>query len=258
MSKSLKESLLLKWEKLDERFAGLQLRERILVAASLLLVLFLMWDLLIASPMQKQRVTLSARYEAINRDLKALSAQETVMVKALSDDPNAAKRREVARLERQLKGANEKLQAMSVGLIPAKELPMVLQDVLKESSRLELLGLRSLEPVKLQLGNARAEAEEPEVTEEEKAIAAVTQDDESPIVDSARLAEERIVGVYKYAVRISVKGSYFAVVDYLAQLEQLPWRFYWDFIDYEVDSYPQARIILEVYTLSVDKGVLGV
>jgi len=252
VSAQFKEKIQQRWTSLDERFAALNIRERILITASIFLVLYLIWDFMLASPMQKQREILSGRYQAINRELGVLSAQEQVMVKALSQDPNAAKRREIVRLERQLKTANEKLQAMSVGLIPAQQLPMVLQDMLKESSHLKLVGLQSLDPIKLQL--AKGSEDDADTADEENTQTVAQETDEGLAIDNDRLAEERIVGVYKYAVRVSVKGSYFDVVEYLQKLEQLPWRFYWNFVEYEVDHYPEAFVTLEVYTLSVDKG----
>jgi MSHA biogenesis protein MshJ len=41
-------------------------------------------------------------------------------------------------------------------------------------------------------------------------------------------------------------------------LERLPWRFYWQDLNYSVDHYPNAEVILRVYTLSSEEGLFGV
>jgi len=246
------ESVTLKWQQLDEKFSALQMREKILIAVSLIAVIYLAWDAMFASPTAKQTQALSVRFDNANRELQLLSAQEKVLVKALSTDPNAAKRRELMRLEKQLDAANKNLLDMSVGLLSADKLTQVLHDMLKESSRLQLKGMATLPPVKLRLSGAVEDDEPPS-----KKAARAAQKKPAAEADDVRLHEEEIVGVYKHSVKVSLEGRYFAVIDYLKSLEQLPWRFYWEFIDYEVDRYPQASVSLEVYTLSTEKGVLG-
>ena len=48
------------------------------------------------------------------------------------------------------------------------------------------------------------------------------------------------------------------VVQFLVALERLPWRFYWQDLNYSVDHYPNAEVILRVYTLSSEEGLFGV
>ena len=46
-------------------------------------------------------------------------------------------------------------------------------------------------------------------------------------------------------------------MNYLQKLEQLPWKFYWQHFDYEVQQYPRALITLNIYTLSTSKWWIG-
>lgn len=252
---SVKEKVLQAWQPLDDKFSALKMREKLLVAGVFLLLLYLVWDIAIASPMAKQHQKLVSRFDAANRELQLVSAQEKVLVKALGNDPDAAKRREVLRLGRQLDEANKRLQAMSVGLLSAQQLPDVLHAVLLQSKQVELLGMRSLAPAKLELAKPDVVPEEEDETD--NAVSAV-RGTATPQVNGNSVAEERIIGVYKNAVQLQLKGDYFSVVAYLQQLENLPWRLYWDFVRYDVDTYPKAVITLKVYTLSTEKGVLGV
>lgn len=242
-----------RWDALGEKFNNLEMRERVLISLGVLAAIYMLWDFAFATPFARQQATLQVRYDNANRELQKLTAQEQVLVKALTNDPNAAKRREMHRLEEQLHGIDVQLEQMSVGLIPASDLPVVLRDVLRESSSLELLGLESLQPEKLEL------AQKP-VTDDarDQAVAAAQNQNSSSENVDARLREERVIGVYKHGVRLTLAGDYFSVLAYLQRLEDLPWRLYWDTLEYEVRQYPRARVTLEVYTLSTGKGALGV
>ncbi|MCL4409586.1 MAG: type II secretion system protein M [Gammaproteobacteria bacterium] len=56
--------------------------------------------------------------------------------------------------------------------------------------------------------------------------------------------------ILQHNVNVELEGSFFAVRDYLQRIEDLPFGFYWQEIDYQVDAYPNARVRLRLYTLS--------
>ena len=41
-------------------------------------------------------------------------------------------------------------------------------------------------------------------------------------------------------MRVELRGGYFAVRDYLKELEEAPWRFSWRSMNYHVDQFPDA------------------
>ncbi|MFL0802092.1 MAG: hypothetical protein K6L81_00095 [Agarilytica sp.] len=230
------------WIKKTEVIDAKPVRERGIIALLILAVVWSGFNFAFLMPMDKEKSKLKLRMDSAEQELKKLTAQETVLAKALTNDPNAVKKKEINQLEKKLIDLEKNLQTLSAGLIPAGALPEALHDVLRNVGSLKLLGMQTLAPSKLQL--VRAEQEETE-TDEEKG------DD---------LAEDDVdnVGVFKHSVVVALEGKYFDVVSYLSALENLPWKFYWESIDYEVDKYPRARVLIEVYTLSTDEGVLGV
>ncbi|TVZ38421.1 MSHA biogenesis protein MshJ [Alteromonadaceae bacterium 2753L.S.0a.02] len=253
-----KAEIIQNWHDWEEKFLELQLRERILVSLGVLALLFLIWDFSFLGPIEKKQNALSARFERTTTELRKVAAEEQVLVKALTNDPSIAARKQILDLQNQLSAADKQVQSMSAGLISAVRLPEILHDVLQETGNLQLVGMRHYPAQKLQLAETANDDPEAEPDEQDLAIAALQESDESVAssVDK-RLAEERVIGVYKHAVRITLQGNYFSVVDYLQRLEHLKWRFYWDFIDYHVDKYPSAIVTLEVYTLSTDRGMFG-
>ncbi|MFV2057309.1 MAG: hypothetical protein ACC707_12630, partial [Thiohalomonadales bacterium] len=59
--------------------------------------------------------------------------------------------------------------------------------------------------------------------------------------------------VYKHGILLDMVGDYSSTLRYLKKLENLPWKFYWDAVRYEVTNYPKARIRILVNTISLDK-----
>jgi MSHA biogenesis protein MshJ len=69
---------------------------------------------------------------------------------------------------------------------------------------------------------------------------------------------DAVPGLYRHAMRVELRGSYFAVRDYLKELEAAPWRFSWRSLNYHVERFPDAVVVLEVETMSREKTWLGV
>ena len=64
--------------------------------------------------------------------------------------------------------------------------------------------------------------------------------------------------LYRHGVAITIEGRYFDIQQFLQNVEQLGWRFYWKKFHYTVSDYPTASVELELYTLSTSKAFLGV
>ncbi|RUO37608.1 hypothetical protein CWE13_06545 [Aliidiomarina shirensis] len=62
--------------------------------------------------------------------------------------------------------------------------------------------------------------------------------------------------VYQHNVELVLEGSYFSIRDYLQRLQDLPFGFYWQELDYQVDAYPTAFVRLRLYTLSQQARVI--
>ncbi|WP_058462974.1 hypothetical protein [Legionella adelaidensis] len=49
--------------------------------------------------------------------------------------------------------------------------------------------------------------------------------------------------------KLTLKGNYFSILNYLARLERLKWQLYWDKLEYKVEQYPTGIATIEFYTL---------
>ena len=62
-------------------------------------------------------------------------------------------------------------------------------------------------------------------------------------------------GFYRHGVELTLNGSYFELVQYLAQLEKLPARLIWGRTELQVEQYPQVRLTVQVGTLSTQPSL---
>ncbi|MDL2353629.1 MAG: hypothetical protein QFF03_00065, partial [Pseudomonadota bacterium] len=59
--------------------------------------------------------------------------------------------------------------------------------------------------------------------------------------------------LYRHGVELTVRGNYLDMVNYMDALEAMPTQLFWGRAELHVDEYPNARLALTLYTLSLDK-----
>jgi MSHA biogenesis protein MshJ len=221
-------------KELQEKFDKRILRERCLIFLSATALLFMLWNIIVQDSIDKKIKDTQIKIDAAIVQRTATQTQVAVVAQAMLNDPNRIKSEQIEQLQTDIKDAQEKLHAASKGLIRAEQLPQVLQEVLQKTTQLSLLSVSTL-PVR-------------EIPIE------ITSAD---LINPSSLNSGEM-GIYEHAVELRVAGNYFQVLEWLKALEALPWRFYWQQLDYKVTQYPRSEIRLRVYTLSTEAGLLGV
>jgi MSHA biogenesis protein MshJ len=59
-------------------------------------------------------------------------------------------------------------------------------------------------------------------------------------------------------MKIKLSGQYFQLRNYLAQLEQLSWTFFWQDFHLQVKDYPLNEVDITIYSLGAEKEFVGV
>lgn len=215
---------------------ALEVRERGLLLLAVAALLYLLWSGLFQSGLDGKSVSLQAKIESDKAQLKLLKTEEITLTAQSGVDPNFSKNRRIEQLKEEIEVLDVALSELSNGLVAADQLPKVLQDVLASSSQLHLVKVQTLPVEELKLLSTLTSAS--------------NQTDQTDL--------DLSTGVYKHSVLLQVEGSYFQLLSYLQTLQQLPWRFYWDSLDYQVTDYPVGTVDVRVYTLSAEEGLLGV
>ncbi len=205
---------------LQAKLDDLQLRERLLVVATAIMLLGSAWYLGLMQPVGKQIKNTVAEIELVRQRIE--SVNQSLEIQALHASGGTANYREqFTQVQRRIEELNAKLVGYTAELIGPAEMAHVLQGILKEQSNLRLIRVRNLSP---------------------KALS--TSDDTDTVF-------------YKHGLELEFEGGYFACLEYLQELEALPWRLYWEILEIEVLEYPLNRIRLEVSTLSPYEEWIG-
>lgn len=216
------------WHWLSSTFDARPVRERLLIAAGILLALWYGFAVLAFMPARAQRDRLAVEVAALQGQVKTLDAALQDAARTASPAAQLAYR---DALRAQIKAMDTKMRGMQRTLVAPDEMPGLLRNVLAPHRRLTLLSLHNL-PVQ-------------------------------PL-DSPRLAGAPQPGaapprlIYRHTVEIRVAGSYAELHAYLAQLESMPLQMYWGRLEVEVKAYPALVATLTVHTLSLDKAWLAV
>ncbi|TDF34516.1 MSHA biogenesis protein MshJ [Alteromonadaceae bacterium M269] len=219
-----------RFDVVNEKFNMLNLRERVLIVISGVVLLIAMGYVLAIEPFYIKSDLLQRQTTQRQVDIGRFQEQIEALEKVLADDPDAPLKLRVEQINSDIQALEKQLENHTFDLIPAEEMSDVLEQVLSRTKGLKLLELSSIAPEQL-------------LTPENEPNEAAQ--------DSSQ------VNLYQHGVKIVVEGSYFDVQRYLTEIERLQWRFYWRQFDYLVEEYPAARVQIELYTVSTSEAFIG-
>jgi MSHA biogenesis protein MshJ len=225
-------------QQLVVKYETLSLRERIIIACAVVVLLVVLWLNFISDPISRGTRKDNKALTTLQTELTALRQRQAQLLRQQAEDPNQQLLQRKTRTVAALADVDKQLRQRFSALIDPRQMAKVLEDVLSRHKRLQLLRVQSLGAEALITGN-----EDPPDAKADQASS------NSP---------PKHVAVYRHGLQIEFRGSYLATLDYLRALEALPWDFFWDGVTLNVEDYPQARVEITVYTLSLDKGWIGV
>lgn len=224
-------------EQIKTRYEGFLPRERMLILGAIIAVVYLLWEFVGIKPVTSEIESFQIQESKLQKSINTVDAELSVLTQLAKRDPTVMLKQEISALKKKLAEIDERLAQLSVGLIPADQLPAMLHDVLKSNERLQLIKLNTLPPAEVALERVESDGEATNDTVEAA----------SSEVQSAKL--------YRHGVELHLRGGYVALVEYLSNLEQGEWKFYWEDLHYSVVDYPHAESTLKVFTLSGDRGL---
>lgn len=222
-------------EKIAARVDALSLRERVLIFAAVAFLVTSLIDSLVLSPLLDKQRKLSTQVVQQQEKMKEIQAQITALLQARDQDANSPQRERIRVLRQQIADGEVYLKERRDRLVPPEKMAGLLQQVLRKNGSLQLVALSTL-PVTPWIEQPADMAE---------ASSAVQQ----------AVAEGQI---YKHGVRITVRGGYMDLLQYVSALEKLPTQMIWSEAKMSVVQYPAAELTLTLYTLSLDKTWLQI
>ena len=213
-------------QRLKQWYESRPLRERIMLLACLLVVLFFVWDTLVMSRLSLHKKNAQSEARQLQLELTELGSREQLVQLRKDFDPDRENRQQLAQLQEEIGEIQDRLQENVDNLISPQEMPALLKELLRGQRQLQLLSLENLPAEALQI--------------------------------SDQVAEEQIApALYRHRLRMEFAGDYLATLAYLKQIDRLPRQLVWEKLQIETQEYPRARVLLQVYTLSLNEGWIG-
>jgi len=213
---------------LVDRFDLLSLRERALIMGALVLLMIFVWYNALISPQERVRKIRLSQVEAMRAEVSGLEQSIETIVAQGAIDPDRQSREAIERVKNEVAALDARLAGATSGLIAPKEMAQVLEQLLARTSRMTLHALRTLPPEAVIAPSGQA----------------------TPGAPAAQ--------IYKHGVELELDGTYLETLSFLQAVETLPWRFFWDHIEFTVVAHPQGRVKLTLYTLGLQEGWIGV
>jgi len=251
------------WLIMNDKFRQLSMRERILIVVSLVAAIIYVIYSSVLEPNYARNQQLTSQLSSLGQQQRQHGFTITELQRVLATDPNKVIKLRIVRAENALKKANGKLTDLTADLINSNQMALVLGDVLSRAKKVKLIAIESL-PVATITGNSNNQAAEkvqdktkPKITSASaKGLdldGAIKADAISSNIDTVLAASGSEVLLYRHGLRITMTGAFFDIQAYLDSIEQLPKKFYWEVFDYQMQEYPTAEVVMEIYTLSINK-----
>ncbi|QFI39732.1 glucose-6-phosphate isomerase [Moritella marina ATCC 15381] len=250
------------WLTLNEKFNQLSMRERVLLVGSLASAIVYVIFSFVLEPNYARDKQLTTQLSSLTQQQRQYDFTIAELKQVLATDPNKVIKLRIARAENELKKANGKLTDLTADLINSNQMALVLGDVLSRAKKVKLLGIESL-PVTTITGNSnKAKDKEQDLIKPKMANASgqevnsaelIKSDAISSNINSVLESSGSEVLLYRHGLRITMSGAFFDIQAYLDSIEQLPKKFYWEVFDYQMQAYPTAEVVMEIYTLSINK-----
>ncbi len=228
--------LKLQWEKLTSKIDGLSLRERAIIFIAVAFLLVSLINAVFLDPLLARQKKLSQQVVQQQEKMKEIQANLAALVQAKNNDANSPLRERIKLLKQQISEGESYLKSRRDKLVPPEKMGELLQQVLTKNANLQLVTLVTLPATPLL---------EPSQTKQENGTV---------ITKSSGLERQ----IFKHGVKITVRGSYADLLQYLTALEKLPTQMFWGAAKLNVNRYPTAELTLTLYTLSLDATWLRV
>lgn len=211
------------WHALNEKFLALSGREKGLIALCGFVAVLLLLLTMVVEPTWQQLNSKKTQLISVKQANQKLEGDLLVIQAKLNKDPNQDIEIEMKGLLARSLELELQLSELIGNLLSPSQMAELLESVLESTNGIKLISLESL----------RAE----------------------PIEGDPQNSEYS--GYYLHPVRLELRGDFFSIQAYLNKLENLPVKYYWRRFHYQVEKYPQARVVLEVYTLGARQEFIG-
>ncbi|MEV4781001.1 hypothetical protein [Burkholderia sp. LMU1-1-1.1] len=244
----MKQQLQQQWLKLSTKLDAMTLRERAMVfVAVTAAILFMIYTMAVEPMLAKQKLLL-AQIKQQQNQIAGIDMEITAKAQGFNLDPDAQERARLQTARAEIDRISAGLLAVQKGLVAPEKIAPLLENLLSGHGKLRLMAMKTLPVTGM---NESLAASAPPVAGGAAQISAPVQPNQ-PAQPAAAAAKPREL-LYRHGVEIVLQGSYLDMISYMAALEALPVQLFWGKASLDAQQYPNSRLTLTLYTLSLDQ-----
>lgn len=213
------------WQKLCDKTAQLQMREKLIVFLGVLFLLVWLGLTLFIIPAYQEIKASEKQIADEYRQVATTEQQIQIYQDALKEDPDVAVTQSINSIKKSLSELEKNLDVLTSDFISPNKMRNVLTALLQSEKKIKVTRFSAMAAVEMDIAG---------------------------IPDSAGIT------LYQHGLKLSVVGSYFDLQRYVKRLETLPWRFYWKTFSYKVQEHPQATLEIEITTISNNERFIAI
>ena len=214
-----------KWQELSEKTATLQMREKWLVFGGVLVLMGYLTLFYVIMPLMDEIERANTAILAQSKKTETTQQQIGLYQGALGKDPNKAVNESIEKTEASIVEVDKLLAQLTVNFISPHKMREVLTELLKSDSRIKVTEFTALPAEKVNIDGVPANAD---------------------------------ITIYQHGIRLTVQGSYFDLQQYIKRIEDLPWQFNWKDFAYVVEDHPNAKLEIEITTISTNEQFIAI
>lgn len=236
------------WQIYSDKYLQLSPREQyLIILTGLVAITFIIFHLFIDTKLLETN-RLTQDLLQIENQSKTLTLSAKEYQAALAQDPNTAITAQIKQFEEKLAEVDTQLLTLTSQLISPTQMRQALLALLKLEKGVSLLSFELI-------------GAQPLLDETNVSVTAQNLAEES-IKPSSENSEGNnaisSMNLYRHGIKIKLSGRYFELRNYLSQLEQLSWKFFWQEFDLKVVEYPMSEVSIEIYSLGSKEAFVGV
>jgi len=227
------------WQNYSEKYIQLSVREQYLILVTGLVAAFFITFHVFIDPLLIANTNYDNEIKRLTKSNHTLKSSMVEVEMALANDLNQATRTKIAQYQAKLAKVDAKLLTLTSELINPIQMRYALIDLLDLKKGVSLISFEQLgaEPL-LSLKPPNKSADD--------------------LTLSSAQASKTELNLYRHGMKVKLSGSYFQLQAYLAQLEQLSWKFFWQDFNFTLKEYPTSEVEIIIYSLSTKKEFVGV
>ncbi|MDH5258803.1 MAG: hypothetical protein OEX07_12380 [Gammaproteobacteria bacterium] len=236
---------------LKAQYFGLSKTIRRVLLSGIFAAIYAVLDMAVIQPMMEEYSEVTKSISAVKAESKGFAAQLLNLQGTAGIDPSLSEKKQLEVATIKLGELEDSIKTATSNFVSPEQMSHFLSDLLKRSEKLSLISMENQNPDSIIVTTTKETKVVPE-----NAIVNQAKRGQKPIVEEPKV---EVVGedkVYKHRVRLTLRGKYTDIANYLHEIEKMPWKLFWQELELQTETYPNSRVTLEIYTLSLKQDWL--